>query len=89
MKLESSECIQRFVHYEKKTKSPNGGTTTQLLVGVTTDKPGYFHESISDYGEFKDTPKKVPSGYKNGLTLNLNNLHETFIVKANLRKQKK
>lgn len=64
MKLESSECIQRFVHYEKKTKSPNGGTTTQLLVGVAADKPGYFHEIESDYGDFKDTPKKVPSGCK-------------------------
>ena len=64
MKLESSECIQRFVHYEKKTKSAKGGVTSELLLGVTADKPGYFHELESDYGDFSDTPKKVPSGYR-------------------------
>jgi len=65
MKLEKSECIARFVHYEKKTKSAKGGITSQVLVGVSAiDKPGYFHASESDYGDFNDTPRKVPSGYK-------------------------
>lgn len=65
MKLEKSECLARFVHYEKKTKSAKGGITSQLLVGVSAvDKPGYFHEIESDYGDFNDTPKKVPSGYR-------------------------
>ena len=89
MKLDSSECIQRFVHYEKKTKSPNGGTTTQLLVGVTADKPGYFHESISDYAEFKDTPKKVPSGYKKWPDTKSQQFARDFYCKSKSKKAEK
>lgn len=64
MKLEGENCIKRIEIWEKKEKVKNGGTLISSMWGASSEKKGYIHENIDEYGNFSDKPTKIPPGYK-------------------------
>ena len=64
MKLDPEVCKERFELYEQITKDKYGGKTFALLTGARSDKNGYLHKEVDEYGSFETTPIKIPRGYK-------------------------
>jgi hypothetical protein len=70
MRLETKNCIEKFVRYEKKTNifrkdGKKLGTTSEIISGIEdVNKNNYIHISTSEFGDFKDKANKVPNGFK-------------------------
>ena len=59
MNLDQEECKDRFELYEKRH-----GRTSYQLAGVKSEKKGYFHKEVNEYGKFELKATKIPRGFK-------------------------
>jgi hypothetical protein len=64
LKLDEQQCAERFEQYERITKDKYGAKTSEILMGARSDKKGYLHKEVNEYGIFETNPIKIPRGYK-------------------------
>lgn len=63
LELEGEECKNRFEVYERKTKDKSG-TMNEMLTGARSERKGYYHPEVDEYGTFEKKATKLPKGFK-------------------------
>ena len=87
LKLDQQQCAERFEQYERITKDKYGAKTSEILIGARSDKKGYLHKEVNEYGIFETNPidKEIPGGKKSKFQL----LYNGSSIKIPIPKRRK